>query len=206
MDTLLAALPIVVVLVLMIGLKWSAIWAGATAAAIAVLIALTAFDFGVDAPFGPTEGVLGVLVSAAWTALTVMLIIGPALGVHHLQQKTGATAEQTRMMLDTAMDKARAQGQEWAEETKAQAAEWAKEAQAKGKEWAREIAEKSGATAEQAKEVLSDVAEKIRSQGAELKEKAKDWEAPVLKNYVRRDQVRRMIQEELDAALKERDR
>jgi len=92
MDTLLAALPIVVVLVLMIGLKWSAIWAGATAAAIAVLIALTAFDFGVDAPFGPTEGVLGVLVSAAWTALTVMLIIGPALGVHHLQQKTGATA------------------------------------------------------------------------------------------------------------------
>ncbi|WP_062294687.1 L-lactate permease [Demequina phytophila] len=92
MDTLLAALPIVVVLVLMIGLKWSAIWAGVTAAVVAVVIALTTFDFGTDEGFGRVEGVTGVVVSAAWTALTVMLIIGPALGIHHLQQKTGATS------------------------------------------------------------------------------------------------------------------
>ncbi|WP_062467599.1 L-lactate permease [Demequina maris] len=92
MDTLLAALPIIVVLVLMIGLKWSAIWAGATAAAVALLIALFSFDFGTATDFGAGEGVTGVLASAAWTALTVMLIIGPALGVHHLQQRTGATA------------------------------------------------------------------------------------------------------------------
>ncbi|WP_062518291.1 L-lactate permease [Demequina gelatinilytica] len=92
METLLAALPIVVVLVLMIGLKWSAIWAGAAAAVVALAIALTTFAFGTDAGFGRVEGVTGVVVSAAWTALTVMLIIGPALGIHHLQQRTGATA------------------------------------------------------------------------------------------------------------------
>ncbi|WP_062462616.1 L-lactate permease [Demequina soli] len=92
MDTLLAALPIAVVLVLMIGLKWSAIWAGLSAAIVAIVIALTTFGFGTDEGFGRVQGVTGVVVSAAWTALTVMLIIGPALGIHHLQQRTGATA------------------------------------------------------------------------------------------------------------------
>lgn len=92
MDTLLAALPIVVVLILMIGLKWSAIWAGLAAAALAVVLALTAFGFGTEEGFGQVQGVSGVVVSAAWTAMTVMLIIGPALGIHHLQQRTGATA------------------------------------------------------------------------------------------------------------------
>lgn len=122
-----------------------------------------------------------------------------------LAQNTGATAEQTRRMLDTAMDKAKAQGQEWTQEAKKLAAEWSNEARSKREEWAEEIAQRSGATAEQAKEVLSNVADKIRSQGVQWKEKTQNWEPPVLKNYVRRDQVQQMIQEELDAALKERD-
>jgi lactate permease len=90
--TLLAALPIVAVLVLMVALKWSAVAAGATAAVGALLLALTAFDLGgQDFSFGPVQGVVGILAGAAWVALTVMLIIGPALGIHHLQQRTGAT-------------------------------------------------------------------------------------------------------------------
>jgi len=90
--TLLAALPIVAILVLMVAVKWSAAAAGATAAVGAMVLALTAFDFGgADFEFGPVEGVVGVLARAAWVALTVMLIIGPALGIHHLQQRTGAT-------------------------------------------------------------------------------------------------------------------
>ena len=91
--TLTAALPIVVVLVLMVAVKWSAARAGIIAAVIAILAALTAFSFGgADDAFTPVEGVTGVLARAVWVALTVMLIIGPALGIHQLQQRTGATS------------------------------------------------------------------------------------------------------------------
>ncbi|WP_402463666.1 L-lactate permease [Isoptericola aurantiacus] len=92
MLTLLAVLPIAAILVLMVAVRWSAAAAGGTAAVGAMALALTAFGFGgPDFPFGPVQGVVGVLARAAWVALTVMLIIGPALGIHHLQQRTGAT-------------------------------------------------------------------------------------------------------------------
>nr|WP_171783102.1 L-lactate permease [Isoptericola halotolerans] len=91
--TFLAALPIAVILVLMVAARWSAAAAGATAAVGTLALALTVFGYGgQEFPFGPVEGVVGVLVRAAWVALTVMLIIGPALGIHHLQQRTGATS------------------------------------------------------------------------------------------------------------------
>ncbi|PKQ26828.1 MAG: L-lactate permease [Actinobacteria bacterium HGW-Actinobacteria-4] len=90
--TMVAALPIVVVLVLMVAVKWSAARAGIIAGLIALVAALTVYDFGGDGdPFTPVEGVAGVLARAAWVAFTVILIIGPALGIHHLQQRTGAT-------------------------------------------------------------------------------------------------------------------
>ncbi|WP_062131082.1 L-lactate permease [Demequina aestuarii] len=92
MLTALAALPVAAILILMVGAKWSASLAGATAAFGAIILALTAFEFGQDGLFDPLEGVIGVLARAAWVAFTVMLIIGPALGIHHLQQRTGATA------------------------------------------------------------------------------------------------------------------
>jgi lactate permease len=92
-DTALAAAPIIAVLVLMVGLGWSAVRAGLVAAAGTVIIALTVFDFaGDDDPFDPAAGVLGVAAEAAWVTLTVIAIIGPALAVHELQQRTNATA------------------------------------------------------------------------------------------------------------------
>jgi lactate permease len=92
-DTVLAAAPIVAVLVLMVGLGWSAVRAGLVAAAGTVILALTVFDFaGGDDSFGPAAGVVGVLAEAAWVTLTVIAIIGPALAVHELQQRTNATA------------------------------------------------------------------------------------------------------------------
>jgi lactate permease len=92
-DTALAAAPIIAVLVLMVGLGWSAVCAGLVAAAGTVVIALTVFDFaGADDPFGPATGVVGVVAEAAWVTLTVIAIIGPALAVHELQQRTNATA------------------------------------------------------------------------------------------------------------------
>ncbi|GIG54976.1 L-lactate permease [Demequina activiva] len=93
MLTLLAALPIIAILLLMVVAKWSAALAGATAAFGAMVLALSAFGFGgEDDPFTQIEGIVGVLARAGWVALTVMLIIGPALGIHHLQQRTGATS------------------------------------------------------------------------------------------------------------------
>ncbi len=91
-DALLAAAPIIAVLVLMVGLGWSAVRAGLVAAAGTVVIALTTFDFGGgDDPFGRAAGVVGVLAEAAWVTLTVIAIIGPALAVYELQQRTSAT-------------------------------------------------------------------------------------------------------------------
>ncbi|HSL59668.1 MAG TPA: L-lactate permease [Acidimicrobiales bacterium] len=98
--TLLAALPVLMVLVLMLGLRWPAARAGVVAAVATVVLAVTAFDFGRDAgdPFGVTEGLIGVVAEAGFIALTIIAIIGPALGIHHLQSATGATP-----MLDSAL-------------------------------------------------------------------------------------------------------
>jgi lactate permease len=90
--TLAAAAPVAVVLVLMVGVGWSAARAGLVAAATSIALALTVFDFGgPDYAHGPAAGVAGVVLEAAWVTLTVVAIIGPALAVHHLQQRTGAT-------------------------------------------------------------------------------------------------------------------
>jgi len=92
LDAVLAAAPIIAVLVLMVGLGWSAVHAGLVAAVGTVVIALTTFGFGGgDDPFGPVQGVVGVLAEAAWVTLTVIAIIGPALAVYELQQRTSAT-------------------------------------------------------------------------------------------------------------------
>lgn len=93
MLALLAVAPIAAVLVLMVAARWSAMWAGTTAAILAVAIALIWFDFGGDdAPYSALEGLAGVAARAGWVALTVVLIIGPALAIHHLQVRSGATA------------------------------------------------------------------------------------------------------------------
>jgi len=87
-----AIVPVTVVLVLMLAAQWSAARAGAIAAVIALVLALWAFDLGgADEPFGRVGGVVGVLAEAAFISATVIFIIGPALGIHHLQQRTGAT-------------------------------------------------------------------------------------------------------------------
>jgi lactate permease len=92
-QPLLAALPILAVLVLMLGAGWSAARAGTVAAIGTLLLAVFGFGFGGPAdPFPVAVGVTGVLAEAGFVALTVIAIIGPALGIHHLQQRTGATA------------------------------------------------------------------------------------------------------------------
>ncbi|WP_207781933.1 L-lactate permease [Phytoactinopolyspora limicola] len=92
MLTLVAALPILVVLVLMLAVRWSAARAGVVAALGTILFAGSVFEFGGQTqPYSFGQGVGGIVAEAGFVALTVIAIIGPALGIHHLQQYTGAT-------------------------------------------------------------------------------------------------------------------
>jgi lactate permease len=92
-DAALATSPVLLVLVLMIGRGWPAARAGAVTAVFTLVLAVAAFDFGgTDDPFGVPGGVVGVIAEAVFITATVVAIIGPALGIHHLQERTGATA------------------------------------------------------------------------------------------------------------------
>ena len=90
MQPLLAAAPIVVILVLMLGPRWSAARAGAVGAVTAVAIGVMVFAFPRVPGVGLGEGLTGTTAEAAFTALTILWIIGPALGIHELQLRTGA--------------------------------------------------------------------------------------------------------------------
>lgn len=93
MDALIAAAPVLLVLALMVGRGWPAARAGAVTAVVTLVLAVVFFDFGgSDDPFDTWPGIAGVLAEAAFIAATVVAIIGPALGIHHLQERTGATA------------------------------------------------------------------------------------------------------------------
>jgi len=91
-QPLLAALPILTILVLMLGLRWSAAKAGAAGLLLTIIIASSAFEFGSQVL--PELGILGAntgaLAEAVFIALTILWIIFPALCIHELQQSSGA--------------------------------------------------------------------------------------------------------------------
>jgi len=92
METALAAAPVVLVLVLLVVVGWSASASGLVGAGVAAVIAVVVFDFGGSQDtFGIPGGFLGVFAEAASITMSVVAIIGPALAIHHLQMKTGAT-------------------------------------------------------------------------------------------------------------------
>lgn len=92
MTTFLAALPILVILLLMLGLRWSAAWAGVAGVVAALLIAVFPFDFPQARlpAVGLTGALAGTAAEAGFTALTILWIIGPAIGIYQLQLRTGA--------------------------------------------------------------------------------------------------------------------
>lgn len=89
---MLAALPILVVLVLMIGLRLSAARAGIAGLATAVIVALSEFGLGttVMPQWGSFGSVGGAMAEAGFIALTVLWIIFPALCIHEMQMRTGS--------------------------------------------------------------------------------------------------------------------
>jgi lactate permease len=86
-----AALPIAVILVLMIGLRWPAWRAGI--AGLVLTLALVRWPFGygtaVHAQLGYLGGIGGAIAEAAFTTFTILWIIFPALCIYHLQVVTG---------------------------------------------------------------------------------------------------------------------
>jgi lactate permease len=101
---LLAAAPIVVVLLLMVWRRWAASRAGTVGAAVALLIGVTAFGFARGGPDGtppevpPAGALAGTFGEALFTSATILWIVVPALAIHHLQVRTGAT-ERLRVAL-----------------------------------------------------------------------------------------------------------
>jgi lactate permease len=93
----LAAAPIVVVLVLMIWRRWPASRAGTVGAALALIIGVGVFGFAHGPPDGSPVGastggaLAGTFGEALFTSATILWIVLPALAIHHLQVRTGAT-------------------------------------------------------------------------------------------------------------------
>jgi len=91
MLAFLAAAPVLLVLVLMTVAGWSAVRAGVVTATVTLVLAVAAFGFGGPADqFSVISGTAGVVAEASFIAATVAGIVGPALGIHYLQQRTGA--------------------------------------------------------------------------------------------------------------------
>jgi lactate permease len=87
----LAVLPLVTILALMLGLRWSAARAGVAGLLVTIVVAAVVFDFPAGLTVGAVPAGLGVAAESGFVAGTILWIIGPALGIHHLQVRTGAT-------------------------------------------------------------------------------------------------------------------
>jgi lactate permease len=88
----LAGLPLLIVLIAMLGMRWSAARAGAAGLAVGLLVAVLAFGFGVRTlpQLGTLAAIGGVLLEAVFIAATILWIVFPALCIHELQLRTGA--------------------------------------------------------------------------------------------------------------------
>ena len=90
MITLLAAAPLLFVLVAMTALRWSAALAGAVGLGLALLLAATAFDIAPGGALPLPAALAGILAEATHATATILWIILPALTLYEYQQRSGA--------------------------------------------------------------------------------------------------------------------
>ena len=98
MAVVLAALPLTFVLIAMVVLRWSAMFAGAAGLALALMLSvglIGPFDIGNAAPVDRMASGLGALAEAVHSAVTILWIILPALVIYEYLQRTGG-AERIR--------------------------------------------------------------------------------------------------------------
>jgi len=99
MVELLALLPILLLLLCMTGLGWSAAWSGMIGAVAAAGLAIFAFDYGTDG-----IGLVGPLLEAGFMAATILWIVFPALAIYEMQTRSGAS-ERVGQWLTSISDK-----------------------------------------------------------------------------------------------------
>jgi lactate permease len=88
-NAIIAALPIITVLILMLVARWPAVRAGVAGLVVALVVAVLVFPFdSLDNRI--VVGVSGSFGEAIFTALTILWIILPALAIYRLQIETGA--------------------------------------------------------------------------------------------------------------------
>ena len=92
LPALLAALPLVVIVVAMTALRWSAARAGGAGLAVTLVVAWFGFGYGqrVLADVGTVGATGWAAAEAVFIAATIVWIIFPALAIHELQLRTGA--------------------------------------------------------------------------------------------------------------------
>ncbi len=88
--TLLAAIPILLILVLMIGIRWPASRAGMVGLALSLILAWWPFREALTKQVGGAAATVGALSEALFTAAAILWIIVPALAIHQMQVKSGA--------------------------------------------------------------------------------------------------------------------
>lgn len=88
MMTVLAATPIVLVVVLMTWCGWSGARAGCVTAVATLVLGLAVFG---RSNTSSGRALLGIAAEASFITVTIVAIVGPALGLHLLQQHSGAT-------------------------------------------------------------------------------------------------------------------
>ncbi len=88
---MLAALPIVTILLLMMGLRWSAARAGGVGLMLALLLAWAVYGLGTQRfpEIGLFGAIGGAMAEALFLAAIILWIIFPALCIHELQVKKG---------------------------------------------------------------------------------------------------------------------
>jgi len=91
-DSLLALFPVLLILLLMVGAKWSAARAGTLGFVVAAGIAVGVFGYGLSEAneLTPVSAVGGALVEALFGAATIFWIVFPALCIFELQNRSGA--------------------------------------------------------------------------------------------------------------------
>lgn len=99
MAELFALLPILLLLLCMTVLGWSAVWSGMIGAAAAMGLAIFAFEYETDG-----IGLVGPLLEAGFTAATILWIVYPALAIHEVQTRSGAS-ERVGQWLTSISDK-----------------------------------------------------------------------------------------------------
>ncbi len=87
--TLLAALPIALILVLMLALRWPASRAGLAGLAISLGLAWWPFRESLTVQVSGVSATAGALAEALFTAAAILWIIVPALAIHQMQVASG---------------------------------------------------------------------------------------------------------------------